>query len=200
LTKPANTPCPHLETGFRCDIHSELRERGFRGCTVYDCSGAGQQVSQVTFGGRDWREHPELAGPMFAAFGVMRRLHDLLWSLHGVLKVRCVSPMAAELGTMIDETRRMTAFDVTALLDVDLTAHARSVQEALGRAGDLVSAAVIEVFDDHAPREVSIAAVGARLDMDDVSVKAVVARLTKTGALVPSPGGEDGQIGYRGCE
>ena len=57
IDKPANQPCPNLQPDFRCGIHTDLRPRGFGGCTVYDCFGAGQQVSQVTFGGRDWRQH-----------------------------------------------------------------------------------------------------------------------------------------------
>ncbi len=88
LDKPAGTPCPHLDATFRCGIHTRLRERGFPGCTVFDCLGAGQQVVQVTFGGRDWRREPELARPMFAAFGVMRALHELLFLLDEAAALR----------------------------------------------------------------------------------------------------------------
>lgn len=81
LDKPAGRPCPNLQPDSRCGIHDRLRERGFRGCTVYDCFGAGQQVAQVTFDGRDWRSAPETAAQMFQVFAVMRRLHELLWHL-----------------------------------------------------------------------------------------------------------------------
>lgn len=80
IDKPARRPCPHL-TGFRCGIHDRLREKGFPGCTVYDCFGAGQQVAQVTFGGRDWRTTPESAERIFSAFEVMYTLHELLYYL-----------------------------------------------------------------------------------------------------------------------
>ncbi len=56
--KDAGTPCRNLQDDHRCGIHARLRQTGFTGCTVYDCFGAGQQVSQVTFGGRDWRSGP----------------------------------------------------------------------------------------------------------------------------------------------
>lgn len=72
IDKPARSARPNLATDFGCGIHSELRPRGFAGCTTYDCFGAGQQVAQVTFGGRDWRESPTTAAQMFAAFPVMR--------------------------------------------------------------------------------------------------------------------------------
>jgi hypothetical protein len=76
--KAAGDPCVHLQTDHRCGIHTELRPRGFAGCTVFDCLGAGQKVSQVTFGGRGWRGDDGTARRMFAVFPVMRQLHELL--------------------------------------------------------------------------------------------------------------------------
>ena len=73
IDKAAGQPCPNLEAGFRCSIHDRLRPAGFGGCAAFDCLGAGQKVVQGTFRGRDWRLQPDLAGPMFAAFAVMRR-------------------------------------------------------------------------------------------------------------------------------
>ena len=84
IDKPHGVPCPHLATDFGCTIHAELPERGFHGCTVYDCFGAGQRVVQDQFGGRDWREQPEVREAMFVAFGVVERLHELLWYLAAV--------------------------------------------------------------------------------------------------------------------
>jgi hypothetical protein len=68
ISKRAGQPCPHLGPDFRCGIHTGLRAQGFRGCTVYDCFGAGQQVSQVTFGGQDWRQALQSARSMFEVF------------------------------------------------------------------------------------------------------------------------------------
>ncbi|WP_313885590.1 hypothetical protein [Fodinicola feengrottensis] len=81
IDKRAGEPCPNLADDFRCGIHQDLRPRGFAGCTVYDCFGAGQKISQETFGGKDWRQAPETAGHMFALLPVMRQLHELLWYL-----------------------------------------------------------------------------------------------------------------------
>ena len=56
IDKPSGVACPNLAADdFGCSIHGELRERGFPGCTVYDCFGAGQRVVQQHFGGREWR-------------------------------------------------------------------------------------------------------------------------------------------------
>lgn len=80
--KPAHTPCPHLCDDFKCGIHSKLVDSGFRGCTVFDCHGAGQRVSQQLFPGQDWRDSAETAEQMFAAYTVMRGLHDLMVLLY----------------------------------------------------------------------------------------------------------------------
>ncbi|KNX35963.1 pentapeptide repeat-containing protein [Luteipulveratus halotolerans] len=77
IDKPARTPCPNLAANSLCSVHTRLPELGFRGCTVYDCFGAGQRVSQETFDGVDWRS--ESAPEMFDVFPVMRDLHELLW-------------------------------------------------------------------------------------------------------------------------
>lgn len=79
LDKPAGTPCPHLGDHFGCTVHDRLPELGFRGCTVYDCFGAGQRVA-ASYAGRDWRD-PEVRPAMFADFEVVERLHELLWYL-----------------------------------------------------------------------------------------------------------------------
>ncbi|MRT44737.1 pentapeptide repeat-containing protein, partial [Xylella fastidiosa subsp. multiplex] len=42
IDKEAGRPCPNLRTDHRCGIHARLRDKGFTGCTVYDCFGAGQ--------------------------------------------------------------------------------------------------------------------------------------------------------------
>ncbi|MEW9870986.1 pentapeptide repeat-containing protein [Arthrobacter sp. HS15c] len=81
IDKPAATPCPNLDQDFSCTIHDRLRPRGFRGCTVFDCFGAGQAVSQQLFAGISWRDAPDSRQDMFAAFKVVRQLHEMLWHL-----------------------------------------------------------------------------------------------------------------------
>lgn len=102
IDKPARTPCPHLGVDFGCSIHDRLRDRGFVGCTVYDCFGAGQRVVQEFFGGRDWRTSPELAESMFATFEVVERLHELVWYLVDALARPAAAPVHAELDGLRD--------------------------------------------------------------------------------------------------
>lgn len=86
LDKPAGVACPHLGDHFGCTIHSELPQRGFGGCTVYDCFGAGQRVA-ASYDGQDWRD-PSVRPAMFADFEVVERLHELLWYLAEAIQ-RC---------------------------------------------------------------------------------------------------------------
>jgi hypothetical protein len=140
IDKPAGDPCPHLRTDFQCGIHAELRDRGFPGCTVYDCFGAGQHVAQETFGGRDWRSHPELAEPMFAAFEVVRELHELLWYLTDALDRPATGPVRAELEQARVETERHAELSGEALAALDVAAHRAAVDRVLVRASELIRA------------------------------------------------------------
>lgn len=76
LDKPAGLPCPNLDAGMGCSLYGRLEAEGFRGCAQYECLGAGQRVTQELFGGRNWRDEPEIAAPMIAAFAAMRKVHE----------------------------------------------------------------------------------------------------------------------------
>src|SRR5262249_4493740 len=130
-------PCPHLAGDFRCAIHDRLRRRGFPGCAAYDCFGAGQHVSLVTFGGRDWRRDPGIAEPMFAAFEVVRRLHELLWYLAEALALRAAGQLHDELRRAHDETERLAGATPERLRALDPDAHGRAVHALLRRASAL---------------------------------------------------------------
>ncbi|HZG89582.1 MAG TPA: hypothetical protein VEZ42_05155, partial [Pseudonocardia sp.] len=95
--KAPRTPCRHLRTDFRCRIHADLVERGYPGCTAYDCFGAGQLTTQVTFGGRTWRDAPETAAAVFDAFGVQRRLQELRWYLRQARALPAAAPLHPDL-------------------------------------------------------------------------------------------------------
>lgn len=140
--KPAGRPCGNLRTDNGCSIHSGLRERGYSGCTVYDCFGAGQQVSQVTFGGRDWRGSPETAQRMFAVFPVLRQLHELLWYLTEAVSHPAARPLHGELREAREATALRTRDSAEALLALDTAAVHQEVSGLLLRASELIRAGV----------------------------------------------------------
>jgi uncharacterized protein YjbI with pentapeptide repeats len=111
FAKSAGEPCRHLATApgdFDCTVHDRLRDLGMPGCTTYDCFGAGQQVSQVTYAGRDWRAHPESSAEMFRVLGVMRALHELLWYLTQARVLNHTVSLEGELKASYDATVRLT--------------------------------------------------------------------------------------------
>ncbi|GAB2996981.1 pentapeptide repeat-containing protein [Amycolatopsis acidiphila] len=142
VDKAAGTPCTNLRHDFRCGIHAQLRERGFAGCTVFDCFGAGQQVSQVTFGGRDWRQDPAAARRMFAVFPVMRQLHELLYYLTEAAALPAAAPIRERLRTALKDTERLTGTGPDELAALDVGAVRAGVNELLLRASELARAEV----------------------------------------------------------
>ncbi|MER5511457.1 pentapeptide repeat-containing protein [Streptomyces sp. NPDC002766] len=143
LDKPAGTPCPNLRDDHRCGIHARLRQEGFTGCTVYDCFGAGQQVSQITFGGQDWRTGPrERARQMFDVFPVVRQLHELLWYLTEALELPAARPVHADLRRALDQTRELAGLTSDELAGLDVGAHRQEVNVLLLRTSELVRAGV----------------------------------------------------------
>ncbi|MBO0871375.1 MAG: pentapeptide repeat-containing protein, partial [Micromonosporaceae bacterium] len=136
IDKPAGRACPNL-VGFGCGIHDRLRPSGFPGCAAYDCFGAGQQVAQVTFGGRDWRAYPELAGQMFTALAVMRQLHELLWYLAEALRLAAAAPVHGQLRRAYRQTSALTRTGPDELIALDVAAHRNEVNPLLVRASRL---------------------------------------------------------------
>lgn len=132
IDKPAGVACPNLSDGFRCTIHSKLRQSGFPGCTVYDCFGAGQEISHRA--GKSWREQP--GQEMFEALPILRQLHELLWYLAEALENKATQPIRAELRTAADRVEKVSRRpDLTA---VDLPAERQLVNELLIQTSRLV--------------------------------------------------------------
>ncbi|MFD4505266.1 pentapeptide repeat-containing protein [Streptomyces sp. NPDC058457] len=143
VDKPAGKPCRNLGGDHRCGIHAELRQKGFGGCTVYDCFGAGQKVSQVTFGGRDWRGGSEEdARRMFDAFPVVRQLHELLWYLTEALGLAAARPVHAELRAALRKTGQLSLGTPEELAALDVAAHRQEVNVLLLRTSELARAGV----------------------------------------------------------
>jgi hypothetical protein len=129
VDKPARTPCPHLRADHLCGVHDRLRERGFAGCAVFDCFGAGQQVVQVVFAGAGRR-----TPAMFDALEVLRPLHEVLALLDQVVASPAHGRAAADLRTRVEA---MVSGDAAALAEVDVGA-------VRGEAGALFDAVVTE--------------------------------------------------------
>ncbi|WP_182544325.1 pentapeptide repeat-containing protein [Halosaccharopolyspora lacisalsi] len=142
VDKPAEQPCHNLLDDFRCGIHADLRERGFPGCAVFDCFGAGQHVTQVTFDGRSWRDTPEIASSMFTTFAVMRQLREILWYLTEALALLPECPLREELDHARRRTERLTDADAEELATVDAAAYRQEISPLLTRVSETMRAEV----------------------------------------------------------
>lgn len=138
IDKEGGIACHNLQSDFRCGIHSSLRQRGFRGCTVYDCFGAGQQVSQMTFGGSDWRQAPDTAKQMFEVFPIMWQLHELLWYVSEALALQPARPIHTSLQAMFEKTKQFIGLPADDLQKLDVAAHRAEVNEWLLKTSELV--------------------------------------------------------------
>lgn len=109
VDKAAGDPCDNLKSDFSCTIHDRLPEAGFRGCTVFDCFGAGQQVTQVT---------------------------EMLFHLTEALRWPEVSTVHDELATARTEIIGLSDSDVDALRSLDVGAlRGESARCSRGPAG-----------------------------------------------------------------
>jgi uncharacterized protein YjbI with pentapeptide repeats len=138
--KVAGVPCINLQTDFRCTIHKELKQKGLKGCSAYDCFGAGQKVAQVTYNGQNWRENPKTAKQMYEAYLIMRQLHEMLWYLAEAQRVQFDTNILDEISDMIRKLDCLTKEDIEALLELDIDAHRKAVNALLLKTSELVRA------------------------------------------------------------
>lgn len=124
-TKPGGRACHNLADDDRCSIHPTLRRDGWSGCVAFDCFGAGQQVSQVTYAGVSWREHDNL-GEMAAVLSVMRQLHEML-----ALLDEAVRRQAADAGPWIEQLIDLVGGTPDDLLALDIDDLRRDVGAVL---------------------------------------------------------------------
>jgi hypothetical protein len=144
IDKPAGEACPNLADDFRCTIHTELRPKGFPGCTVYDCFGAGQEISRRA--GKSWREQP--GADMFAALPILRQLHELLWYLTEALEHNKNLQPAIDRVESVSRTADLTTVDVAAeravvnelLLETSRLVRGKQPKKKERRGADLIGA------------------------------------------------------------
>lgn len=140
FNKEGGTPCRHLCSDFRCEIHQNLREKGFRGCTVYECYGAGQRVSELTYVGKDWRENQAMKEEMFKVFPIMQQLHEMLWYLYEALHREETKSIMEELKLAFSQTDGLTKLSPEKILELDVTGHRANINELLLQTSKLVRA------------------------------------------------------------
>ena len=169
--KDAGEPCTNLDGADGCRIHPHLRERGFKGCTVFDCFGAGQKVSRQTFAGRSWRDDDATRTAMFGTFPIVRRLHELLWYLDEAIDLVTGAVDPAPWVTAFEHVRVLSDGTPSALAELDVDAEYAAARALLVRASDIARQDVATTRQPRSQRalEPGVDLMGARLRGRDLS-------------------------------
>ena len=136
--KDAGKPCINLQQDFKCAVHKDLRQTGLKGCTAYDCFGAGQKVAQDTYSGCSWKSNPEISKQMFDVFLVMKKLHEMLWYLAEARRLHHDNVIKEEVNCIIRDTLELTNLDANSLLKLDLVSHRSRVNSLLSKTSELI--------------------------------------------------------------
>lgn len=140
--KRAGIPCPNLEENYLCSVHKKLETLGLKGCIAYECFGAGQQISQVTFKGRSWKIDSESKNQMFEVFLIMRQLHEMCWYLTQALSYNLESSLCEEISQVLSETVCITKYPPQSLLEFDLEKHRGKINTLLRKTSKLVQSEI----------------------------------------------------------
>ncbi|MGG5460964.1 pentapeptide repeat-containing protein [Clostridium sp. B9] len=138
VDKVAGKPCVNLNKDFTCKIHKSLREKGLKGCTSYDCFGAGQKVAKETYKGESWIESKGLSQEIFDSFLVMRQLYEMLWYLTEAYTMEESISIRKDIKCIIDETEELTGLEASDLLNLDVEKHRERVNLVLRKVSNLV--------------------------------------------------------------
>lgn len=135
--KPGGAACGNLTDDDRCGIHDRLATSGWVGCTRFDCFGAGQQVTQVTYEGRGWRGRaPGALAEMGAVLSVVRQLHEVLALLDAARDHPAGAAHRAAAAEVLTDVLALTSGTPEELLTLDLDAirdRARPVLDGVAR-------------------------------------------------------------------
>lgn len=142
--KPAGEPCENLDGADGCRIHPHLRDRGFKGCTVFDCFGAGQKVSRRTFDGRSWRDDPQTRAAMFSTFPIVRRLHELLWYLDEAITLVEQTRDAGPWSAAFERVRELSDGSADELAALDVDAEYDAARALLVEASEIARAGITQ--------------------------------------------------------
>lgn len=142
--KDGGNPCRNLQSNYLCGIHKDLRNKGFRGCAAYECFGAGQKVSQVTYKGMDWRSNKDIAQEMFDVYPIVQQVHEMLWYLNEVLTIDAAKSIHKEVNQSIEDTENLTNKRPEYILNIDVAEHRTKVNKLLIRTSEMVRAQVLK--------------------------------------------------------
>lgn len=136
--KTAGRPCVHLLEDFRCNIHSDLRNKNMKGCIGYDCFGAGQKVTKVIYGGATWQSAPEKSKQIFNVFLRVFHLHQILWFLVESRTLLPAKQLWNKIEELIETGRTLCSGSPEIIMEFKLEDYKVQVDEILKQVSKLV--------------------------------------------------------------
>lgn len=131
MDKKSGMPCKFLDEGFMCSQHSALRSKGYKGCTTYECLGAGQKVTQVIYKDKNWKNTPQMKKEMIEVFIRVKELQEMKWYLTDAVTFVAAVPIKEDLIGMIEETEVLTRLTPKEILKLDIEKHRDKVNRLL---------------------------------------------------------------------
>lgn len=134
--KQAGDPCPNLQQNFKCRVYNDLGYSGLKGCTAYDCLGAGQKTAQKTFGRKDWWGDSGCAKQMFEVFRNMRQLHEILWYLAEAFSLNQAGAIKTEIAALYGDIERASFLDAASVAQLDAEQYRTAANVLLRQASE----------------------------------------------------------------
>lgn len=138
VDKEKGIACKNLQDDFHCSIHRNLKLSGYSGCTTFDCHGAGQKVSQQTFGGVSWKDNPKSASQMFQVLPIMQQVQEILLYLTQAIGRCSDSQLQETLQNSRREIDELSRASAERLLAADLPKLRQNINGFLMQASEQV--------------------------------------------------------------
>lgn len=106
--KKAGKPCINLNNNFKCKIHQDLDALNMKGCIGYDCFGAGQHVTQLTYKGESWQAINHKSKEIFDVFIVMSQLFQIQFYLEEALLILPAKGLWDRINDLLIEKRMIS--------------------------------------------------------------------------------------------
>lgn len=131
--KEANIPCKHLQSNFKCDIHSQLFKKNLKGCLTYECFGAGQKVTQMYGASGDWSTNSSQRKEIYEVFLRITQLHQMRWYLIQAFNMNKSLELNKEIALLIQENEEIANQEPNRLLNYNLCPYREKTNNILRR-------------------------------------------------------------------
>lgn len=148
--KDAGIPCKHLQGDYMCEIHGSLSSRKLKGCTAYDCFGAGQHITQLMSEKPDWNSISRKEGEMIVqSYLTVMQLHQILWYLTEASIISLINTEKNLLNTLIAEGKKLAEQPLNVLQSLNIESYRERSNKQLKH----ISKSITATLSGHSVKE-----------------------------------------------